>query len=323
MKTILLLRAAATLAITSAAPLKGAQRHGNLRQRVLHKSKTDEPTVSPSTSPTLSPTECEKGCDKTYDSKLNKLNSAASDDAIIIEFDDAVTPSPQATPSPTFIDDFVDTPAPVPVSEETGEPESNGIGISVDVGGNENIVGKWPSICVRTTFYIVTYLLCLSDVTVIINQNGGASTDGDDITADDLYDDIADDDYYGSSMSMSMGMDDTTDDYGEDYGAATNDEAPEEMEKPEDVADVTEDESKEDKGDDASVSEFDDDFSTFFTKKKDTPTKQTEKVWEVVFDEEIHKNEVRVQCKAFFKSVVSFSMVQSRWKDVFNNQNHK
>lgn len=71
--------------IITASPLKGTAQTGNLRHRILPKSKTDEPTAAPSISPIFSPTECEKGCDKDLD-KLNKLRE--DDDTIVIEFDD-------------------------------------------------------------------------------------------------------------------------------------------------------------------------------------------------------------------------------------------
>ena len=175
-------------------------------------------------------------------------DTTQDDDAIVIEFDDAYTPSPAVTPAPTFMDDFVGPTEP-PVSEETGEPvENNGIGISVDVGGNENIV----------------------DVTVIITQNGGdvdvSSGDGGDdgVEGDDeiVYDD---DSYYGS-MSMGNGDDSPSDDYQVEPVA-------EEMEKPEDVAEISEENEEEDEKSPDTIA-FDDDFSTFFdTKKKDKPAK--------------------------------------------------
>jgi hypothetical protein len=228
MKIITILLTA--LALTpSTATLKGAQRRSNLRQRLLHKSKTSTPTVSPSESPTLSPTECTgKGCDK--EDKEDTSEDSVTYDEIIIEFDDAVSPSPQATLAPTFTD-LIETPSPTFISDETGEVESNnGIGIGVDVGGDNNIV----------------------DVTVIITQNGGdvnAGGGGDDSVAeDDLLDDYIYEDGDGSmSTSMSMGSDDGT------YGTyEETEEADEVMEKPEDVADI----------------EADDDFSTFFDNTK-------------------------------------------------------
>lgn len=178
------------------------------------------------------------------------------DDAIVIEFDDAYTPSPVVTPAPTFIDDFVD-PTDPPVSEETGEPiENNGIGISVDVGGNENIV----------------------DVTVIITQNGGdldvSSGDGGDdgVEGDDeVVDDeiVYDDDTYYTSMSMGNGDDSPSDDY-------QVEPVVEEMEKPEDVAEISEESEEEDDGSDAIA--FDDDFSTFFDNVKTNKSAKTDKI---------------------------------------------
>lgn len=220
MKTITILLTA--LALTpSTATLKGAQRRSNLRQRILHKSKTSAPTLAPSESPTLSPTECTKGCDKEKESS-----------------NDVVTPSPAATTlAPTFFD-FVDTPSPTFISDETGEPESNnGIGVAVDVGGNENIV----------------------DVTVIVTQNGGDvnAGGGDGAAEDDLLDDYI---YYDDdgSMSTSMSMSDDDGTYGE-----TEDAVQDVMEKPEDVADI--------EADDDFSTFFDN------SKKKETPSKDDPK----------------------------------------------
>jgi hypothetical protein len=291
----LLLLLTALLTSTTAAPLKGTQRQSHLRHRILAKEKK---TTSPSASPTISPTECDKDCEKDRQDELNKLNKetddtvviafddtpSATDDAIVIAFDDApatddavviafddtttddavviayddATPSTSSTAAPTFTDDFVDTPsptAPILISEETGEPD-NGIGISVDVGGDNNVV----------------------DVNVVITQNGGdVAVGGDDLTngggVDDyLYEDdlFVDDD--AGSMSVSMRDDDFIDDnqYGDEVTTAT-----EEMEKPEAVTDIANDDTGTGEEDgNADVIAFDDDFSTFFdNKKKDKPDK--------------------------------------------------
>ena len=56
------------------------------------------------------------------------------DDDVIIEFDDEIIYDDEPIDDEPIDDQPVDD---TPISEETGEP---GIGIIVDVGGNENIV---------------------------------------------------------------------------------------------------------------------------------------------------------------------------------------
>ena len=56
------------------------------------------------------------------------------DDDVIIEFDDEIIYDDEPIDDEPIDDQPVDD---APISEETGEP---GIGIIVDVGGNENIV---------------------------------------------------------------------------------------------------------------------------------------------------------------------------------------
>ena len=80
---------------------------------------------------------------------------------------------------------------------------------------------------------------------------------------------------------MSMGYDDSTDDKSDDkYDAKEESEAPEEMEKPENVAEIDEDEGGETKcekkcdGDADCIAKkcedkIDDDFSVFFERKSD------------------------------------------------------
>ena len=61
------------------------------------------------------------------------------DDAVVIEFDDEIIYDDEPIDDEPIDDEPADDEPvdDVPISEETGEP---GIGIIVDVGGNENIV---------------------------------------------------------------------------------------------------------------------------------------------------------------------------------------
>ncbi|KAL3779626.1 hypothetical protein HJC23_007691 [Cyclotella cryptica] len=232
--------------------LKGNERRrrlGNLRSIDRDHKKGDEPTVSPSLSPTESPT-CEKKCKER------------EDDDKVITF--APTPAPVAastTPEPTFMDDFVVT-TPSPVSQETGETSSNGgIGISVDVGGDNNVV----------------------DVNVVITQNGNSVTTPDGGADDFVEDDFLYDDYAGSvsmSMSTSMSMGDYVDDG--DYSNYGPDEV--DGDDAASASDPAADENAAtgDDGVDPAAAEFDDDFAAFFSdpnsKKTDGPTAKEDMV---------------------------------------------
>ena len=61
-------------------------------------------------------------------------NEVEEDDDVIIEFDDEIIYDDEPIDDEPIDDQPIDD---APISEETGEP---GIGIIVDVGGNENIV---------------------------------------------------------------------------------------------------------------------------------------------------------------------------------------
>ncbi|KAL7485309.1 hypothetical protein ACHAW6_010916 [Cyclotella cf. meneghiniana] len=190
-----------------------------------------------------------------------------------IEF--APTPAPAAastTPEPTFTDDFVETtssPTAAQVSPQTGEISGNtGIGVNVDVGGNENVV----------------------DVSVIITQNGsnvtvpsgdgGGGGGGDDFVVDDFnYDDYAESMSMSMSASMSMGEDDF-DDGGSNYGPAEEGEDGDDAEQDAAAGDETQ---QDDEIEQDAAAELEDDFATFFedpnaNKKMDGPTEKEDLV---------------------------------------------
>jgi len=257
--------------------LKGNE--GRLRRRLgnppngvddRHK-KGDDPTASPSLSPTESPT-CEKKCkeDKDEDDDDEETIAFAPTPSPESSIAFAPTPAPavaSTTPEPTFTDDFIEnTSSPTAVSQETGETSGNsGIGVAVDVGGDNNVV----------------------DVNVVITQNGSSvvspSVDdsvGDDFVVDDFnYDDDAGSMSMSMSTSMSMGEDDF-DDGGSNYGPDEEEEDGDGAEEDAAASDETEQdgETAED-----TTAEFEDDFATFFedpndNKKMDGPTEKEDMV---------------------------------------------
>ncbi|KAL7520862.1 hypothetical protein ACHAWX_006198 [Stephanocyclus meneghinianus] len=259
------------------------RRLGNLRNVVddRHK-KGDDPTASPSLSPTESPT-CEKKC------KENKATGDDDDDDDEKPITFAPTPSPQSsiefaptpapavastTPEPTFTDDFVEntsSPTAAQVSPQTGEISGNtGIGVNVDVGGNENVV----------------------DVSVIITQNGSNVTvpsgdgggGGDDFVVDDFnYDDYAESMSMSMSASMSASMSMGEDDFdngGSYYGPDEEEEDGDDAGQDAAAADETQ---QDDEIEQDAAAELEDDFATFFedpnaNKKMDGPTEKEDLV---------------------------------------------